>query len=101
MFRNHLKIALRNLLKNKLFAVINICGLALGLTIYVFGGILTEYEQTHDTFFENAERIFTIGTNLSEGLDVGVNVVGAAYSAVAPIMQAELSDIEAVARNSA
>lgn len=99
MFWNNLKIALRNLLKNKLFAVINICGLALGLTIYVFGGLLTEYEQTHDTFFENADRTFTIGTHISEGLDVGVNKVGAAYTAVAPIVEAELSDIEAVARS--
>ena len=40
MFWNYLKSALRNLRKNKLFAVINIAGLALGLTIYVFGGLL-------------------------------------------------------------
>ncbi|MEE4216999.1 MAG: FtsX-like permease family protein [Xanthomonadales bacterium] len=98
MFLNHLKIALRNLLKNKLFAAINIAGLAIGLTIYVFGGLLIEYEQTHDTFFEKSERVYTIGSNLSEGLDVGVTVVGAAYSALGPIIEAELSDVEYVAR---
>ena len=42
MFSNNLKIALRNLQKNKLFAAINILGLALGLTIYVFGGLLVD-----------------------------------------------------------
>jgi hypothetical protein len=38
MFSNNLKIALRNLRKNKLFAFINIAGLALGMTVYVLGG---------------------------------------------------------------
>ena len=53
MFWNNVKIALRNLGKNKAFAAINISGLAIGLTIYVFGGLLVNYERTHDTFFEN------------------------------------------------
>jgi putative ABC transport system permease protein len=49
MFWNNLKIALRTLRKNKLFAFINIAGLALGMTIYVLGGLIVEYEGTHDT----------------------------------------------------
>ena len=61
MFWNNVKVALRNLRKNKLFAAINIFGLAIGLTIYVFGGLIVNYERTHDTFFKNSERIYTIG----------------------------------------
>ena len=72
MFWNYLKSALRNLRKNKLFAVINVAGLALGLTIYVFGGLLVQYEQTHDQFFKNAHRTYTLGSYAAEGLDVGV-----------------------------
>lgn len=98
MFWNYLKIALRNLRKNKLFAAINIAGLALGLTIYVFGGLLVEYERTHDLFFEKAKRIYTVGSYAAEGLDVGVEVLGATFSAVGPIAGAELSDIEMFAR---
>lgn len=98
MFSNNLKIALRNLLKNKLFAAINILGLALGLTIYVFGGLLVEYEQTHDMFFDNASRTYTLGSYMAEGLDVGVDSIGSVHSAVGPIVEAELSDVELVAR---
>jgi putative ABC transport system permease protein len=98
MFWNNLKIALRNLRKNKLFAAINICGLALGLTIYVFGGLLVDYEANHDVFFENSSRTYTVGSYAAEGLDVGVSVVGSTFSAVGPIVEAELSDVEAVAR---
>ena len=98
MFWNYLKIALRNLRKNKLFASINIAGLALGLTIYVFGGLLVEYEQTHDQFFKNSGRTYTIGSYAAEGLDVGVDVMGSTFPAVGPIIETELSDVESVAR---
>ncbi len=55
MFWNNVKIAIRNLRKNKLFAFINIAGLSIGLTIYVFGGLLVKYENTHDDFFEKSD----------------------------------------------
>ena len=32
MFRNYLKVAIRNLLRQKIYAFINIAGLAIGLT---------------------------------------------------------------------
>lgn len=98
MFWNYLISALRNLRKNKLFAVINIAGLAIGLTIYVFGGLLIEYEKTHDQFFEKADRTYTIGSVAAEGLDVGVSEMSATFSAVGPIIDAELSDVEMTAR---
>ena len=99
MIWNHVLVALRNLRKNKLFATINILGLAIGLTIYVFGGLLVNYERTHDLFFENAERIYTIGSTAAPELNVGIDKMNATFSAVAPIVETELSeDVAAVAR---
>ena len=98
MFWNNVKIALRNLRKNKAFAAINILGLAIGLTIFVFGGLLVEYESTHDAFFKNASNTYTIGSHAAPDLDVGVDVLNATFSAVLPIVEVELSDVEAVAR---
>ncbi len=98
MFWNNVKIALRNLRKNKLFAAINISGLALGLTIYVFGGLLVNYEQTHDLFFENTPRVYTLGSTAAPGLNVGVDKMDATFTTVGPIVEAELQDVEAVAR---
>ena len=98
MLWNNIIIALRNLRKNKVFAVINISGLALGLTIYVFGGLLIEYEETHDQFFENASRIYTIGATAAPDLNVGVDKLNSVFTTVGPIIEAELQDIDAVAR---
>jgi putative ABC transport system permease protein len=98
MLWNNIKISLRNLRKNKVFAAINIAGLAVGMTIYVFGGLLVEYEATHDAFFENSDRTYTIGSYFAPEMNVGVDQINTAWSAFGPIIEAELSDVEAVAR---
>ena len=98
MFWNNVKIALRNLRKNKAFAAINITGLAIGLTIYVFGGLIVSYERTHDTFFERYERIYTIGSIASPTLNVGIDRFGSVQTALGPIIEEQLTDVEAVAR---
>ena len=98
MFWNNVKIALRNLRKNKIFALVNILGLALGLTIYVFGGLLVKYESTHDMFFKNAANIYTIGSIAAPDLNVGVDNFNSTFTTVGPLIEAELQDVELMAR---
>ncbi|MDH3428605.1 MAG: ABC transporter permease [Gammaproteobacteria bacterium] len=98
MFWNNVKIAVRNLRKNKLFAFINIAGLAIGMTIYVFGGLLIKYEQSHDVFFEKSDRTYIIGAYAAPELDVGIEKMNTTFTAVGPIFKSELSAVEAVAR---
>ncbi|MGI9222097.1 MAG: ABC transporter permease [Woeseiaceae bacterium] len=98
MIWNNIKIALRNLRKNKLFAFINIAGLAIGMSIYVFGGLLIKYERDHDLFFENSSRIYTVASRAAPGLDVGIQSLNSTYTAVGPLIETELPDVAAVAR---
>ena len=98
MFWNNVNIAMRNLRKHKLFATINILGLALGMTIYVFGFLLVDYEKTHDVFYANSERTYIVGIIAAPELEVGVDRMNTTFSAVGPLIEAELSDVEAVAR---
>ena len=84
MFWNNVKIALRNLRKNKVFAAINILGLALGMTIYVLAGLIAKYEATHDAFFANSNRTYTIGVNAAPGLNVSIDKMNVVQSALGP-----------------
>ena len=99
MFWNHIKIALRNLKKNKLYATINVLGLALGLALYVFASLLADYERTHDLFFKNADRIYTVGTSVLPEANIGVREIDSAHTALAPFIKAEVTDVERVARS--
>ena len=98
MLWNNIKIALRNLRKYKGYAAINIVGLALGLTIYVFGGLIYDYEKSHDMFYENSPRIYSIGSTASPEAKLPFTEFDAVYSTVGPMIEAEITDVEAVGR---
>ncbi|MEZ0610777.1 ABC transporter permease [Fibrella sp. WM1] len=60
MFQNHLKIAWRNLIRNKAFSAINIVGLALGLGTCLLIGLFILDEQSYDRYNEKADRIVRV-----------------------------------------
>ena len=60
MFKNHLKIAIRNLLKNRLFSFINVAGLTVGITCVLCIFIFVKDELSYDRYHANADRIFRV-----------------------------------------
>lgn len=60
MFRNYFKIAWRNLTKNKLYALINIGGLALGLATCLIILLFVRDELSYDRFNEKADRMVRV-----------------------------------------
>ena len=57
MLKNYLTIAWRNLLKNKLFSLINIIGLATGMAIAILIGLWITDELQFDHYHKNHERL--------------------------------------------
>jgi putative ABC transport system permease protein len=70
MLKNYIKIALRNLRKNKIDSAISIGGLAVGLACCILLVFYVRFEWSHDNFHENAEQIFRI-TEQSENARTG------------------------------
>ena len=60
MLKNYLKIAVRNILRQKEFSVISITGLILGLTSFLFIFLYVHDEMSYDRFNENYEKIFRV-----------------------------------------
>lgn len=58
MIRNYLKIALRNLLKNKGFSFINVIGLSVGMASAILILLWIKHEIDYDQFHEKKDRIF-------------------------------------------
>ena len=67
MLRNYLKIAYRNLLKNKVFSLINILGLAIGMAACLLILQYVGFELSYDDFHENASNIYRINTDDHQG----------------------------------
>ncbi|HEY0272128.1 MAG TPA: ABC transporter permease [Chitinophaga sp.] len=60
MFRNYLKLTLRNLWRNKIFSAINILGLGIGIAICLLIALFIRHEWSYDRFHRNAGRIVRV-----------------------------------------
>jgi putative ABC transport system permease protein len=60
MFKLNLKIALRNLIKNKVYVAINIGGLAIGLTAFVLLLLFIDHERNYDQWSPNLKNVYQI-----------------------------------------
>lgn len=60
---NHIKISYRSLLRNKLFALVNILGLSIGIASVVLIGLYVNYETSYDKFFDDSDRIYRLALN--------------------------------------
>jgi putative ABC transport system permease protein len=66
MFKNLFKIALRNILKDKVYSTINILGLTIGITCSLFLFMYILDELSYDRYNKNADNIYRIVSNIKE-----------------------------------
>ena len=60
MIRNYFKIAWRNFRKNKLFSLINVVGLSIGIATCFIIMLYVYDELSYDRFNKNADNIYRI-----------------------------------------
>src|SRR5450432_4772404 len=60
MIKNHFKIAIRNLLRNKSFTAINVFGLAIGITTCLLIMLFVLNELSYDRYNVKADRIVRV-----------------------------------------
>ncbi|HID29144.1 MAG TPA: hypothetical protein EYP19_03970 [Desulfobacterales bacterium] len=60
MFKNYLKIAIRNLVRHKIYSFINVFGLAVGIAFCILTFLFVRHEWTYDAFHENADSIYRV-----------------------------------------
>jgi putative ABC transport system permease protein len=67
MLRSYLKIALRNLWRNRLFSAITILGLTIGLAVSLLIVLFVSHERSYDHFHANADRIYRVWGTMKFG----------------------------------
>ncbi|HRJ28258.1 MAG TPA: ABC transporter permease [Cyclobacteriaceae bacterium] len=91
MFRNYLTVAIRNILKYKLFSAINIAGLTVGVAACLFIFIYVKDELSFDRFHKDADRIYRVGL-LGKMAGQEFNVSNSCYP-VGPTMKEEIPGV--------
>ena len=65
MIKNYLKIAFRNLIKQKLHSIINIAGLTIGMAISILILSYVRFELSFDRFHSKFDQIYRVVQTIS------------------------------------
>ncbi|MEO0333214.1 MAG: ABC transporter permease, partial [Bacteroidota bacterium] len=60
MLKNYIRVAIRNLFKNRVYSFINIFGMAIGLTCSMLILLWVQDEMSFDTFHPKADRLYQV-----------------------------------------
>ena len=60
MLKNNLKIAFRQIARNKIFASINILGLSLGIAVVILISVFIQHEFSYDKWIEDSDRTYRV-----------------------------------------
>jgi putative ABC transport system permease protein len=70
MIRNYIKIAFRNLWRHKSFSLINIIGLAVGMTAFLLIVMYVSFETSYDKFHEKADQVYRLNVDIKSANDL-------------------------------
>jgi putative ABC transport system permease protein len=96
MLKNHIKIALRNLWRHRVFSFINITGLSVGITACFFIFMYVRFELSYDKFHTKADRIYRLVTDIKTPSETIVTDVTS--WAFAPYIKTDFPDVESFTR---
>ncbi len=90
MLKNYLKIALRNISKNKVYSFINIFGFSIGFAVCMLIFLYIQYEFSYDKYNKNFNNIYRIVVYLNSGVNTFP------MAATPPALAASLKEIPGI-----
>ncbi len=97
MLKNYFKIAVRNLLRQKVFSAINIFGLALGIACCILIALFVEHEWSFDKFHRHKDRLYR-AIEVERKVGGEENVMAFQPLPLAPALETEFPEVEHAAR---
>ncbi|RNC92331.1 MAG: FtsX-like permease family protein [Allomuricauda sp.] len=96
MFKNYLKIAWRNLLRNKSFSLLNILGLSIGLAVTALILLWVNFEVGFNKFHDKKDRIYQVYNKYS--VDGEIWTWNSTPKVMASVIKKDYPEVEAVSR---
>lgn len=94
MLKNYLKVALRGLVKNRMYSWINISGLAVGISVTLLIGLWIQYEFSYDRFLPDHHQVYRLKRHYKTDK---VHTSNAIPLPVTSMLREEISGIQYVA----
>lgn len=92
MIKNYLKIAYRNLIKDRVYSLINLIGLAVGMACCLFVLLYIQDEVSYDQFHSNSDRIYRAALDLNR--PDGTRYFASTPFALGPAVKSEFPSVQ-------
>ncbi|HET9054284.1 MAG TPA: ABC transporter permease, partial [Cyclobacteriaceae bacterium] len=96
MLKNYLKIAIRSMMRNKVYSIINILGLSIGVACCLLLALYIQQEYQVDKHHARVEDIYRITTTFQNVSNVHQS--GSCSPPIAMAMKNEIPEVEVAAR---
>jgi len=98
MLKNYIKIALRNLLRHRLYTLINVLGLSIGIAAALILYVYIKNELSYDSHHSKADRIFRVTSHiLIEGQEEELKMTSSSFL-LAPKLLKDYPEVENAVR---
>lgn len=97
MIKNFIRIAIRNLFNQKVYSLINIVGLAIGMAACVVILLYIQQELSYENMHPDADRIYRVLT-IDKALGTNNQRVGITMPALGPVLPEALPEVSAATR---
>ena len=94
MFKSYVKIAIRNVVRNKLFSIINISGLSIALTSCLLILLYIKDELSFDRFHDKNERLFRVTCEVIDRKAGRDQIYGESAAVQGPAFKNAIPEIE-------
>ncbi len=98
MIQNYLKLAWRNLIKNKGFSALNVIGLSIGLAVVTLIFVWINFELSYNQFHINKDRIYEV--NNQYNINGEISTWNSTPKIMGPTIKKDYPEVEAVSRYS-
>lgn len=98
MFKIYLKASLRHISRSRIYAIINIIGLATGITAMLLAILFWRDETSFDRFHKNFDDLYRVNTSLLESKDGKRVLIGGSGQVQGPAFQSAIPEIKTYTR---
>jgi putative ABC transport system permease protein len=96
MINNYIKTSYRNLIKSKVYSIINLLGLSAGISSFLLISLYLNNELTYDSFFPDSDRIYRI--SLERVYPDRTRLFASSPVTLAPVLKDNYAEVESITR---
>ena len=94
MLGNYVRIAIRSMIKQKVYASINILGLAAGLACFILIFLFVQFEFSYDRFYEDVDELYRVTKRNPGDVYLGTDHFALTQPPLASTIEGEFQEIE-------